>query len=657
MAKSVLFGASQIRFTPRNPRRDGYEEAQGYDRGKRPSVAINATNDVVQVHQGESSSSLNLLFGRVEGTSLEFRNPHHPVVLSSTGNYPSVALNSNIVLLMFDQNNRLRYKTGILTANAATKTFKVDFHPSREIADQVDSTNVSVAMNRDGVAIEVHQQGSNVYWRRGKVKLVDQTVTWSAATLLATGSRPSVAINNSGEAVAVFSTSAGLRYAVGTFAREAEITSPITWTVATDTYAPGASPSVAITDDGDVFVVHASGTDLIEGVGKISGTSIAFIDVLDAQRTFYKYDSNGHDPRVATNGKVAVQVSVSGSNTLAGSSCLFFDHANWMHDHRAQLRTKALTATALPASHDTGAILDTLARTQDLNVFGQLMYGVRYFDIRPRYFGPSSPIDVSKIFTYHDIPSGYYNGESLADVIRDVREFMQTHNELVILKISHFSAFSSAIWNVLAGAFLDTDTGLKTWLLPKDAAAGRLADRKIDQYVKETQGTVLIVVDLDGDVDYVTEAQNNDGLYRYRDWNAAQPETGDITVFDMFSSTPDFDTMALSTSVASTLPGTTQIVKRGQLHKFDWFDGKCLDRTTVCDLFLLSWTVTPNTPGTDGTPFVNAAKANRNLASYLNIPLYKGASRKRMHINLLYTDAVEYSRSTDVAMVRNGLVP
>jgi hypothetical protein len=175
--------------------------------------------------------------------------------------------------------------------------------------------------------------------------------------------------------------------------------------------------------------------------------------------------------------------------------------------------------------------------------------------------------------------------------------------------------------------------------------------------VKRTRGTVLILVDRDGNQDYVTESQNNNGLYRYRDWNAANPETGDITVFDEFSSTPDFDTMALSTElVGDKLPGTNTRVQRGQLHKFDWFDGKCFDRTTVCDLFLLSWTVTPSTPVTDESPLKNAAKANRNLASYLNIPLYRRGNPKKQHINLLYTDAVEYSRSTDVAMVRNGLL-
>jgi len=153
------------------------------------------------------------------------------------------------------------------------------------------------------------------------------------------------------------------------------------------------------------------------------------------------------------------------------------------------------------------------------------------------------------------------------------------------------------------------------------------------------------------------------GIFRYRDWYDSNPASGDLTVFDIFSSTPDFKTMALSESPDEEHPllaGSSKPLPRGQLPKFDWFDGFCRGTDTVrsdvpCDLFLLSWTVTPRLPRSEGTAFVLSYEPNRNLVDYLSRPEYQGTNKKGFSINLLYTDAVEFSRSVDLAVARNGL--
>jgi len=84
-----------------------------------------------------------------------------------------------------------------------------------------------------------------------------------------------------------------------------------------------------------------------------------------------------------------------------------------------------------------------------------------------------------------------------------------------------------------------------------------------------------------------------------------------------------------------------------QFDKFNRYDGKCKARRDIpCDLFLLSWTLTPPT-------FVwgYALEANRNLEAALKelkIPNCFGREA-----NLLYRDSVASSNVTDMAIQQN----
>ena len=69
------------------------------------------------------------------------------------------------------------------------------------------------------------------------------------------------------------------------------------------------------------------------------------------------------------------------------------------------------------------------------------------------------------------------------------------------------------------------------------------------------------------------------GIWVYRDWDAADAERGDLRVYDRYAASTDYLRM-----------------KADQFDKFARYDGKCRRRSDLaCDLFMLSWTLTPAT--------------------------------------------------------------
>lgn len=292
--------------------------------------------------------------------------------------------------------------------------------------------------------------------------------------------------------------------------------------------------------------------------------------------------------------------------------------ARWMQDRLESLGSRPLNRLVLPASHDAAmyedGFLKSLAQTQDLTIYQQLSHGIRYFDLRPQWYD-------GKLVIHH----GPVQGPDLAVVLRDVRRFAgEGHHELIILKFSHYQGFQDQAYKGLKKQIKES---LGPWLYKSLPRGKRLAEITLAEYVGHSSAVLVLC-----DGSYAME-QRSEGIWVYRDWDSRHPEQGDLCVYDQYSNTVQYPAM-----------------KADQFDKFNRFDGKCKARRDVpCDLFLLSWTLTP---ATNVRGF--AAEPNRNLESALKE--LKIPNRFGCVVNLLYADYVDSAKVTEVAIRQNEML-
>ncbi len=436
-------------------------------------------------------------------------------------------------------------------------------------------------------------------------------MNWSGSKRYDKGNKPSVALNNQGLVVEVHKSEAnsGLWYHVGRVNG-----SSINWGASVK-YDNGVSPSVALTDDGMVIEIHQSqnaGT-LWQRIGRVNGNNI------DWAGGAVNFD-NGAAPSVACGGKLSIQTHQSEIfTTLWFSTAVITDHSSWMQNNFNALKNKTLKQLTLPASHDSGmypgGVPESLGKTQDLSIYEQLSYGIRYFDLRPGWDGDD-------FYIYHDV----IKGPRFSDVLSDVRRFMaEGHRELVILKLSHYKDLNNDLYKNMVQRIKSNIDG---WLFNTLPAGKRLAEIPLSGYISNA-GAVLVVCDENYPVN-----NPSSGIWVYRDWQTNDAARGDLRVYDQYANTTSYDAM-----------------KKDQLDKFRAYNGRCLKNQNLpCDLFLLSWTLTPPTG-----VWAVSKDANRNLGEVLarlNVPNSFGCVP-----NLLYVDYVEYARVTDVALYQNGIRP
>lgn len=566
-----------------------------YDTGVATSVDINSGNVVVEVHQSEWQSTLWYHVGRLNGNTIQWGSSRK----YDDGITPTVALNDQgVVVELHKTQNPLSSALWYHVGTVNPSDLSIQWSDSHKFDD---GNNPSVALNNGGVVVEVHETSNAVnhkmWYHVGRID--GNTIKWGPSRDYDTGKSPSVAINNNGLVVEVHKSQAydKLWYHVGRVSGD-----KVEWGPSHE-YQDGVQPTVALTDDGFVIEVHksqAAGT-LWRLVGQVSGDQIRWSGST-------QFD-DGMTPAVATNGEWAVQTHKSeNASTLWFSTSLVTDRANWMSDRYDALKNKPLKQLVLSASHDAGMYAgNILGRTQDLSLYGQLSAGQRYFDLRP---------DKSL-----NIVHGPVSGPPVQEVLNDVKKFMaEGHRELAILKFSHYDGFTDDIYRKLVRMLQDT---LGAWLLPK-TWSGRLADAPL-QTLLGSGGRVLVVCDGHYPVNIPAP-----GIYVYRDWESGDPQKGDLTVFDQYSNTTDYEKMS-----------------KDQLAKLAAFNGKCKNDPSVpCDLFLLSWTLTPITDVWDFSK-----PANRNLGQAM---ASVGRNAQGYIPNLLYVDYCEYARATDVAIVMNG---
>jgi hypothetical protein len=296
------------------------------------------------------------------------------------------------------------------------------------------------------------------------------------------------------------------------------------------------------------------------------------------------------------------------------------DFSHWMSVNYDKIKDKSLRQLTLPGSHDAGMYsgggLQTLGKTQDLTIYQQLCEGVRYFDLRPNWGWTHSAF-----YLYH----GYIQGPLLSDVFDDIAKFMREPGckELVVIKLSHSNYSNEDYVNEMVRLIFQK---LGPFLCPPPPTGTRLADIPMSQLIA-TLGRVMVVVDQAYSVENFYT-----GIYTYRDWESGDPEKGALTVFDRYSNTTDAEFMISD-----------------QTDKFNSFDGRCHGNPNVqCDLFLLSWTLTPATAVWYYAKQVNPLLSSKVLG--MKIPNLHG-----QRINVLYVDYVEHANVTAVCLYLNGI--
>lgn len=123
-------------------------------------------------------------------------------------------------------------------------------------------------------------------------------------------------------------------------------------------------------------------------------------------------------------------------------------YPTWMQDMKASIGNMMFREIVLPGTHDSAAYkanfnlakddtsVNKYVFTQDEDIRGQLMGGIRYLDIRPAYY-PNSAI---KFWVNH----GPVQVQPLEQVLRDVYNFVLETNEIVIIGFHEFpTGFSS----------------------------------------------------------------------------------------------------------------------------------------------------------------------------------------------------------------------
>lgn len=117
-------------------------------------------------------------------------------------------------------------------------------------------------------------------------------------------------------------------------------------------------------------------------------------------------------------------------------------YPKWMNEMRSIVGGLRFRDLFIPGSHDSGSYrvnFDPLAKetivtkyslTQDDDIMGQLMHGIRYLDIRVGYYRNTPEM----FFINH----GITRQRPLIDVIDQVKEFVEKTNEIVIFGLKEF---------------------------------------------------------------------------------------------------------------------------------------------------------------------------------------------------------------------------
>ncbi|KAL1403220.1 hypothetical protein pipiens_000914, partial [Culex pipiens pipiens] len=132
---------------------------------------------------------------------------------------------------------------------------------------------------------------------------------------------------------------------------------------------------------------------------------------------------------------------VDANGTIRSEHCMKL-YPTWMGDLRSHLGKFRMRELFIPGSHDSASYkngFDPLSQenlvtkywlTQDDNIRGQLLQGVRYLDLRVGYYRTASP----PFYANH----GFVRLQPLKKILDQVRDYALETNEIIILDVQEF---------------------------------------------------------------------------------------------------------------------------------------------------------------------------------------------------------------------------
>jgi len=230
------------------------------------------------------------------------------------------------------------------------------------------------------------------------------------------------------------------------------------------------------------------------------------------------------------------------SGKLGDFTSTHLNGASWMEDNLSLLASKKINDICIVGAHDsgmnkytTGTVFanDCNVLTQSNTVKGQLECGARYFDIRP-------VISNSNYYTGHygyiDALSSWQgaNGQSIDSIIKDINDFTQVQNELIILNLSHslntdlgsdsYRSFNQSEWNAL---FKKLSKINKLFVSDKNTD---LTQKNVQDFIS-SQASVIIILEDNANLNHY----EGNGFYQYSCFDVYNSYANKNTVDEMAS--------------------------------------------------------------------------------------------------------------------------
>ncbi|XP_046486843.1 uncharacterized protein [Neodiprion pinetum] len=143
---------------------------------------------------------------------------------------------------------------------------------------------------------------------------------------------------------------------------------------------------------------------------------------------------------------------------------------NWMADRKEALGSKRFRDLFLPGTHNSGSysiveeptsenIVSKYIICQDEDILAQLIYGVRYLDIRAGYYSSSDPV--------WWVNHGLFKVVEMQEVIDDVKTFLDNTEEIVIFDVQEFPVGFGTDLTIHAKLVAYLEEQFADYLLPK----------------------------------------------------------------------------------------------------------------------------------------------------------------------------------------------